>query len=158
MALSLEAGISTRHLSFLETGRASPSREMILTLAETLDVPLREQNSMLAAAGFAPIYGITPLDAPAMGEVRSALEHLLEGHEPNPALVVNRRYDVLMTNHAARVVLGTFAPGGGTNVVRMLLAADGLRTSMANSANERARTTLSRLLAESKDAGRQSRG
>ena len=89
LALAVEAGISTRHLSFVETGRASPSRDMVLTLAEHLDVPLRERNVLLEAAGYAAVFRETPLDAAAMTEVRGALAHILDASEPNPTLVVN---------------------------------------------------------------------
>src|SRR5215475_2319147 len=89
LALSLEAGISARHLSFIETGRSTPSREMVLNLARHLDVPLREQNTLLQAAGFAAVHRETPLEAAAMIEVRTALEQVLDAVEPNPSLVVN---------------------------------------------------------------------
>ncbi|WXB16848.1 helix-turn-helix transcriptional regulator [Pendulispora albinea] len=134
LTLALEAGISSRHLSFVETGRSSPSREMVLTLAETLEVPLRERNALLTAAGYAAIYRETPLDAPAMADVRDALEHILRASQPNPTLVVNRRYDILMTNEAARRLVGFFAPSwrGSPNVARMLLSHDGLRPALRN--------------------------
>src|SRR5919199_2265071 len=85
--LALEAGVSARHLSFLETGRSKPSREMVLHLSEQLDVPLRDRNQLLLAAGFAPAYSERPLDAPDMAAVRDALDRILEGHEPYPAIV-----------------------------------------------------------------------
>ncbi|HEU4411856.1 MAG TPA: helix-turn-helix transcriptional regulator [Polyangiaceae bacterium] len=134
LALALEAGVSTRHLSFVETGRASPSREMILTLAEHLDVPLRDRNALLEAAGYAAAFRETPLDAAAMSEVRAALAHILEASEPNPALVVNRRYDVLLANAAAVELLAFFAPRwrGKNNVARMLLSDEGLKPAVAN--------------------------
>lgn len=134
LATSIEAGISTRHLSFIETGRSMPSREMVLLLAETLDVPLRERNVLLEAAGFAAAFRETPLHAPSMTEVRSALEHILRATEPNPALVVNRRYDILMVNGAAQRLIVDFAPewDGRLNVVSMLLSRRGLRHSVAN--------------------------
>src|ERR671920_1828054 len=83
--LALEAGVSARHLSFVETGRSRPSAEMVLHLAEQLDVPLRERNQLLLAAGFAPVYGQRGLDDPEMGPVREAIEAVLRGHEPHPA-------------------------------------------------------------------------
>src|SRR5882724_2664089 len=98
LALALDAGISSRHLSYMETGRARPSREMVLTLAQALEIPLRDRNELLRAAGFAALYRETPLDAPALGAVLDALKILLGGTEPNPAFVVNRRYDVLDAN------------------------------------------------------------
>src|SRR5271156_4250503 len=99
--LSLDAAISARHLSFVETGRSKPSREMVLMLAEHLEVPLRDRNALLEAAGFVAAYRETPLDAPALSNVREALAHILEASEPNPTLIVNRRYDILRTNEAA---------------------------------------------------------
>lgn len=134
LALSLEAGISTRHLSFIETGRSAPSREMVLNLAQHLDVPLREQNTLLQAAGFAAVHRETPLEATAMAEVRAALEHVLNGAEPNPSLVVNRRYDVLLANAAMSRFVSFFAPNwrGPNNIARMVLSHDGLRPSLSN--------------------------
>ena len=92
------AGVSARHLSFIETGRARPSREMVLYLAEHLDVPLRERNRLLLAAGFAPTYRETDLDAPEMQAVRHALDRVLAGHEPYPAVVVDRRWNLVTAN------------------------------------------------------------
>ena len=134
LALSLEAGISTRHLSFIETGRSSPSREMVLNLARHLDVPLREQNTLLQAAGFAALHRETPLDATPLSDVRSALEHILAAMEPHPSLVVNRRYDILLANAAAARFLAFFAPAfrGPNNLARMVLSHDGLRPSLVN--------------------------
>src|SRR5688500_7239295 len=86
LELSLGTGVSARHLSFLETGRAGPSRDMVLQLAEHLEVPLRERNLLLAAAGFAPAYPQRPLDAPEMASVREAMDLVLRSHEPYPAI------------------------------------------------------------------------
>src|ERR1051325_5365639 len=86
--LALEAGISARHLSFVETGRSRPSAEMVLHLADELDVPLRERNQLLLAAGYAPVYAQRDLDAPELGPVREAIEAVLRGHEPYPAVVI----------------------------------------------------------------------
>jgi len=94
LELSLQAGISQRHLSFLESGRSRPSREMVLALAETLDVPLRERNSLLGAAGFAGIYRERALQGPDMEPVRRALEMTLKHHEPYPAVVVDREWNL----------------------------------------------------------------
>jgi transcriptional regulator with XRE-family HTH domain len=134
LALAVEAGISTRHLSFVETGRSTPSREMVLTLAEHLDVPLRDRNVLLEAAGYAAVFRETPLDAAAMSEVRGALTHILAASEPNPTIVVNRRYDILLANDAAVNFLSFFAPKwkGKNNVVRMTLSESGLRSSIVN--------------------------
>jgi transcriptional regulator with XRE-family HTH domain len=134
LALASDAGISTRHLSFVETGRSQPSREMVLTLAEHLDVPLRDRNALLEAAGFAAVYRETPLDAPAMADVREALTRILDASEPNPTLVVNRRYDILLANEAAIRLLSFFAPTyrGKRNAALMLLSPEGLRPAIAN--------------------------
>src|SRR2546421_9260277 len=98
MDLSNEAEVSARHLSFVETGRSRPSRELLLHLAEHLDVPLRERNALLLAAGYAPVYQQTSLDAPEMTPVRDALDKILTGHEPFPAVVVDRRWALLSAN------------------------------------------------------------
>src|ERR1700754_3116047 len=98
MELSLEAEVSTRHLSFVETGRAQPSREMIVRLAEHLDVPLRERNELLLAAGYAPAYPESEMDDERMQTVRAAVRQVLAGHEPYPALVVDRRWELLDAN------------------------------------------------------------
>src|SRR3954469_19932134 len=96
--LALEAGVSTRHLSFIETGRARPSAEMVLQLADELDVPLRERNQLLLAAGYAPAYAQRDLDAPDMGPVREAIDAVLRGHEPYPAVVVDRHWGMVAGN------------------------------------------------------------
>jgi transcriptional regulator with XRE-family HTH domain len=98
--LALEAEVSARHVSFLETGRAEPSREMLLTLANVLDVPLREQNFLLLAAGFAPIYGETGLDDPRMTRVRTAMEIILKNNEPRSAYAHDRHWNIVMANQA----------------------------------------------------------
>ena len=102
--LALEAGVSARHLSFVETGRSKPSREMVLHLAEQLDVPLRDRNQLLLAAGFAPAYGEHALDAPEMAPVREALDRILNGHEPYPAVVVDRWWNLVAANARHRAV------------------------------------------------------
>ena len=99
--LAVEADVSTRHLSFVETGRSRPSRELVVHLAEHLDVPLRERNALLLAAGYAPVYGETPLDSPSMAPVRDALDTILAGHEPFPAVIVDRRWDLVSANRPA---------------------------------------------------------
>lgn len=100
LELAVEAEISTRHLSFLETGRSSPSREMILLLSNALDVPLRERNALLLAGGYAPLYRETTLDDPLMTHVRAALEVILRQHEPRSALVFDRYWNIVMANEA----------------------------------------------------------
>ncbi|MDF3069483.1 MAG: transcriptional regulator, family [Polyangiaceae bacterium] len=149
LALAVEAGVSTRHLSFVETGRSSPSRALVLTLAEHLGVPLRDRNELLTAAGYAPVYRQTALDADAMREVKAALTHILAAHEPQPALVVNRRYDVLLANSAAVELLSFYAPHwkGKNNLAYLLTAEDGLRPSVMNYA-ETAGHLLRRVRAE----------
>ena len=96
--LAIDVGVSTRHLSFVETGKAKPSPELVLALAEHLDVPLRERNTMLLAAGYAPRYQHTPLDDEALGVVREALGQLLHAHDPYPAVVIDRGWDIVMAN------------------------------------------------------------
>ncbi len=137
LALSLEAGISSRHLSYVETGRSNPSREMVLTLAETLDVPLRERNALLEAAGFAAVYRETSLDADSMEETRRTLEQLLRSCEPTPAVVVNRRYDLVLANDAARRLVARFSaspPDGSRppNLARLIVSPDALRPFIEN--------------------------
>src|SRR6266566_2821928 len=95
LELALRSAVSARHLSFIETGRARPSREMVLHLAERLDVPLRERNRLLLAAGFAPVFGERSLDENEMAPVREALERFLAAHEPYPAVVVDRHWNVV---------------------------------------------------------------
>lgn len=101
MDLAYEAGVSPKHLSFVETGRSKPSPELLLTLARHLDVPLRERNSLLLAAGYAPRYHETSIDDPVTQHVRASLERLLATHDPYPGVVLNRRWDVVMANNAA---------------------------------------------------------
>ncbi|KJE24471.1 putative transcriptional regulator [Frankia torreyi] len=105
LELALRADSSTRHISFVETGRATPSRAMVLRLAEHLDVPVRDRNTLLIAAGYAPAYPETPLHDPAMTAVRAGLEQLLTAYEPNPTLVLDGHYDVALTNRAALALL-----------------------------------------------------
>src|SRR5688500_20335776 len=96
--LAVEADVSARHLSFVETGRSKPSRELLLHLAEHLEVPLRERNALLLAAGYAPVYPERPLDAGDLEPVRAALDKILAGHEPYPAAIVDRHWDLLAAN------------------------------------------------------------
>ena len=133
--VSGRAAISTRHLSFLETGRARPSREMVLHLAEELDVPLRERNTLLVAAGFAPVYQETPLEGDDMATVRETLQQLLTSHEPNPALVVDRQWNLVLANRAIGLMTtgvseALLAPP--MNVLRIALHPDGLAPRIAN--------------------------
>src|SRR5580704_16264497 len=98
--LALDAEVSARHISFLETGRAEPSREMLLMLANVLDIPLRERNLLLLAAGYAPMYGETSLDDPRMMQVRAAVEVILKSNEPRSAIAHDRHWNVVMANGA----------------------------------------------------------
>jgi transcriptional regulator with XRE-family HTH domain len=135
LGLACDADISARHLSFVETGRATPSREMVLRLAERLDVPLRERNSLLVAAGYAPVFTERPLTDPALDAARKAVELVLEGHEPYPALAIDRRWTLISANSTATRLLGGVAPTLLTppvNVLRVSLHPDGLAGRIAN--------------------------
>lgn len=130
--LAHDANTSARHLSFVETGRARPSREMVQRIAEALDMPLRERNALLVAAGFAAVYRERPLDDDAMVQARRALELILKSHEPFPALVMSRTWDLVAANQAAGRLMAWLGAGNapvGTppNVLRLLLHPDGLR-------------------------------
>ncbi|MFI6622863.1 helix-turn-helix domain-containing protein [Streptomyces sp. NPDC050528] len=105
LELALRADSSARHISFVETGRSRPSEEMVLRLAEHLDVPVRERNSLLLAAGYAPRYSETPLDDPALDALREGLERLIQGYEPYPALVVDATYTVVAANRGITMLL-----------------------------------------------------
>lgn len=133
--LAMEAEISARHLSFMETGRAAPSRDMLLRLAERLDVPLRERNVMLVAGGFAPAFPQRTLDDPAMKSARQAIEQVLKAHEPNPALAVDRHWNLVSANRMVMPLLGNVAPKllqGPINVLRLSLHPDGLAPHTQN--------------------------
>jgi transcriptional regulator with XRE-family HTH domain len=139
--LALEAEISTRHLSFLETGRARPSREMVLRLAEQLEVPLRDRNVILVAAGFAPHFPDRPLDDPALAAARRAVDAILAAHEPCPALAVDRQWNVIAANRAVAPLLEGVAENllaGPVNVMRLALHPEGLAPRIANLAEWRA--------------------
>jgi transcriptional regulator with XRE-family HTH domain len=133
--LAVEAEISTRHLSFLETGRSSPSREMLLRLAEQLEVPLRERNALLVAAGFAPVFSERRLDDPAMDPARQAMDLVLTGHEPYPALAVDRHWTMVAANNAVAPLLEGVAPEllrPPVNVLRVALHPQGLAPRTVN--------------------------
>ena len=139
--LACEADISTKHLSFLETGRAAPSREMVLRLAEQLGVPLRERNVLLVAAGFAPVFTERPLQDPAMLAARKAVDLVLAGHEPYPALAIDRHWTMLASNSAVARLLGGVDPEQlrpPVNVLRLSLHPKGLAPRIANLAEWRA--------------------
>lgn len=134
--LALEAAVSARHLSFVETGRAKPSRELLLQIAAHLDVPLRERNALLLAAGYAPAYGETPLGDDAMAPVRSAVEQLLKGHEPFPAVAVDRQWELVSANAPALALLTSGVPPEllepPANTLRISLHPDGLAGRIVN--------------------------
>jgi transcriptional regulator with XRE-family HTH domain len=134
--LALEAEISQKHLSFVESGRSTPSREMVLTLAEHLDVPLRERNAMLLSAGYAPIYSERPLDDPALKPARDAVDLVLKGHEPYPALAVDRHWTLVAANAAVPPLLAGIADPTllepPVNVLRLSLHPSGLAPQIAN--------------------------
>lgn len=133
--LAGEAEISTRHLSFVETGRSAPSREMVLRLAERLDVPLRERNAMLVAAGYAPMYRERPLDDPALAAAREAVQLILRSHEPYPALAVDRHWNLLASNAMVAPLLAGVDPAllqPPVNVLRLSLHPGGLAPRIAN--------------------------
>jgi transcriptional regulator with XRE-family HTH domain len=135
MDLALEAEISTRHLSFLETGRSQPSREMVLLLAEKLDMPLRERNIMLVAAGFAPVYSQRSLDDPALGSMRQAVDLVLKGHDPYPALAVDRHWSLVSANEALVSLIGDVDPAlmrPPVNVLRLSIHPAGLARRIVN--------------------------
>ena len=135
LALSGAAESSQRHLSFLESGRAEPSREMVLRLAAVLDIPLRQQNALMLAAGFAPVWRESDLSSPELAQVNGALDHMLAQQEPYPAFVVDRRWNLLRANGGAgRLVtflLGA-APAGPVNLADALISPDVLRPLIEN--------------------------
>lgn len=134
--LALEAEISQKHLSFIESGRARPSREMVLLLAEHLAVPLRERNALLLAAGYAPVYRERPLEDPSLQAARTAIDLILKGHEPYPALAVDRHWNLLAANGAVTGLLGLVADAGllepPVNVLRLSLHPEGLAPVIVN--------------------------
>lgn len=145
--LAMRAGFSTRHVSFIETGRTQPSRQALLVLAETLDVPLRERNRLLEAGGYAHVYRHTPLAAEEMRHVRSVLQFILDRHEPYGAVVLDRYSNLVMGNAAAMGLLGGLLDAsllaGTPNVLRMVFHPLGLRPCIVNW-NEVARYLLGR--------------
>jgi transcriptional regulator with XRE-family HTH domain len=135
MSLALAAGVSARHLSFLETGRSNPSPAVIHALAEELDIPLRERNQLLAAAGFAPRYSEHALSGAEMAGVREALSRLLVAHDPYPGIVVDRQWNVVMHNRAGdllRDLLPGWLKDDGLNVFRASLHPEGFARLTAN--------------------------
>ena len=136
LALSMDMGVSQRHISFVESGRSVPSRALLLGIANALDVPLRDRNALLLAAGYAPMYAEAAWDAAEMRLVHRALERMLRQHEPYPALVMDRQWNVLMTNEAAPKFFGQFIDLGKfprpRNLLRLMFDPKGLRPFVAN--------------------------
>jgi transcriptional regulator with XRE-family HTH domain len=133
--LALEAGVSARHVSFVETGRSRPSAEMVVQLAEHLEVPLRDRNALLLAAGYAPAYAQRDLDEPEMGPVREAIDRVLRGHEPFPAVVVDRHWGLVSANRAVPLLIKGAAAHltePPVNVLRLSLHPEGMAPRIVN--------------------------
>jgi transcriptional regulator with XRE-family HTH domain len=135
--LAVEAGVSSRHVSFIETGRSQPSREMILMLARVLDVPLRDRNDLLVAAGYAAMYRATDLESPALEQARRALDFMLRQQEPYPAIVVDRAWNLLKANNGAVKLVEAFADPEaagqwGGNAMRLMFHPRGFRPHIVN--------------------------
>ena len=155
LELSIQANVSTRHLSFVETGRAKPTSEMILRLTEHLDVPLRERNSLLLAGGFAPAYPSNDLHGPQLAAILAAVRQVLTGHEPFPALVVDRGWTLIEANTAVDRLTAGADPAllePPVNVLRLALHPDGMAPRIANLPEWRGHL-LSRLHREATVAG-----
>jgi transcriptional regulator with XRE-family HTH domain len=139
--LALDAGVSARHLSFVETGRSKPSSEMLLHLAEQLQVPLRDRNQLLLAAGYAPVFGQRALDDPDMQPVREAIELVLGGHEPYPALLVDQHWEMVAANRGVALITEGVAPDllePPVNALRVALHPEGMAPRILNLAEWRA--------------------
>ena len=135
LELAARSGTTQRHLSFLERGRSVPGRGLVIRLAESLELPLRERNELLLAAGYAPPYRQTALDDPALAHVRAALEHILSGHLPYPAIIVDRYGDLVAANKAFELITEGAAvdlTGPGSNVYRLALHRDGIAPRVLN--------------------------
>ena len=134
LELALEANVSPRHLSCVETGKAQPSREMIARLADALGMPLRERNALLVAAGFAPRYRETELASPEMAPIRRAIEFILQHQEPYPAIVTNRHWDILLVNESTRRIFEILRPGGPrhVNMLRQIFDPEDMRSVLRN--------------------------
>ena len=141
MDLALETEISTRHLSFIETGRSKPSAAMLQRIADCLEVPHRARNALLLAAGYAPDFQERPLDSPEMAGMRAIVEHVLKGHEPYPALAVDRHWNMVAANDAIGILIEQVSPALLTppvNVLRIALHPEGLAPQIVNYAMWRA--------------------
>lgn len=135
LLLATEAEISTRHLSFVESGRSLPSREMVMHLAERLDVPLRERNALLVAAGYAPLYRERALDDPQLTAAREAVELVLRGHEPYPALAIDRHWNIVAANASLAPLVGDASPAllaAPVNALRLSLHPEGIAPRIVN--------------------------
>jgi transcriptional regulator with XRE-family HTH domain len=139
LELALESGVSQRHLSFLESGRSRPSRAMILELTETLSVPLRDRNTWLLAAGFAPVFRSRPLDDPQMTQVMSAVRMMLANHEPFPAIAIDRAWNIRLSNGPFDALVSRIGPdlwtrigGEQRNIMRLFFHPDGIRSLVVN--------------------------
>jgi len=155
LALAADARISTRHLSFIETGRSRPSRGMVLHLADLLDVPLRERNGLLLAAGFSPAFPAHALDAPELKAAMAAVELVLQAHGAFPAVAVDRHWNLLRANAAAQRLMHTIAPElmqPRPNVLRMTLHPQGLAPAITNYTQLREHL-LQRLLRQARASG-----
>ena len=155
--LAIAANVSSRHLSFVETGRAKPSSEMILHLAEHLDVPLRDRNTLLLAGGYAPAFPEHALSAPELAAVERALQRVLAGHEPYPAVVVNRWWELVAANRGIEMFIRDVKPDllePPANVLRLSLHPDGMAPRIANLPEWRAHL-LTRLYHQAEAAGDQ---
>ncbi|GAA4087383.1 helix-turn-helix domain-containing protein [Nonomuraea soli] len=155
--LAIEADVSSRHISFLETGRANPSRDMVMRLAEELDVPLRHRNRLLVAAGFAPAFREREVQAPEMGVVRQAIDKILHAHNPYPAVVVDAAWNLVAANEAAMAFFGgsvseELMKTDPVNVLRMTLHPDGMAAKLVNLAEVRAHL-LQRLRRQAEASG-----
>ena len=141
LALACDADISPKHLSFVESGRAQPSREMLLHLAERLEVPLRQRNALLLSAGFAPMFNERPLEHPDLASLRQAIDVVLKGHEPYPALALDRHWTLVAANRGVAALLAGAAPpllAPPVNVLRLSLHPEGLAPRIINLAQWRA--------------------
>jgi transcriptional regulator with XRE-family HTH domain len=149
--LALECGVSARHLSFLETGRSRPSRAMVLTLAEALGAPRTARNGLLTAAGFAAAYGAAPLEAEAMAPVRAALDRLITGHDPYPAMAMDRLWRLVEMNASAARLFGAAGLTPGDSLLEALF--DPATRAMIENWAEVGHHALTRIRAESTAAG-----
>jgi transcriptional regulator with XRE-family HTH domain len=155
LEFAVRAGVSARHLSFVETGRSAPSRELLLRLADRLELPLRERNRLLLAAGYAPVYGESPLGSPRLAALREAIHHVLAGHEPYPAVVVDRGWHLVDGNSGVALLTEGVAPEllePPANVLRIALHPRGLAPRIENLGQWRAHL-LHRLRAQAEASG-----